>query len=168
MITATSANLRGNGTTAPFHSTHAAVIATVMRAPTPSSASSMPSHSDAVSSRYGAHRLIGGTYLRNRKLPGNGTVSGPTRIRVTPYTSCRFEAAPTSSRRSATPPLIENLLVHPLGAGRTVFPSEHAIDALPVRRAELPSQARVREEHQHAPRHAGDVRRAAQEAPLAV
>ena len=77
-------NFRGNGVSVPSSSTQAAVTATVMRAPAPASNSRMPCHSAADSSRYGPQRLIGGTYLSQRQLPGNGMRNGPRASRVTP------------------------------------------------------------------------------------
>ena len=84
MTPAAAGNFRGNGVTPPSDSTQPAVTATVIRACAASSAASTPSHSEAESSRYGPQRLIGGRYFKNRKFPGNGTASVPTRTRVRP------------------------------------------------------------------------------------
>src|SRR5499425_3107634 len=91
MTAAAAGNLRGNGVTLASSSTHPAVIPTVIRACAASSAATIHSQAAADSSAYGPQRLIGGTYLRNRKFPGNGMRNGPRGSRVTPYTSKRLE-----------------------------------------------------------------------------
>jgi len=81
---AASGNFRGNGVSVPSSSTQAAVTAMVMRAPTSASISKIAYHSVDDSSRYGPQRLIGGMYLSQSQLPGNGRRIGPTVSRVRP------------------------------------------------------------------------------------
>src|SRR5215468_9051427 len=123
MTAAAAGNLRGNGVTLAS-SSHPAVIPTVIRAWAASSAATIHSQAAADSSAYGPQRLIGDTYLRNRKFPGNGRRNGPRGSRLTPYTSKRLEAAPTSSSLRAAAPPIEHLLVHASDLGGRALPSE--------------------------------------------
>src|SRR5262249_57559407 len=114
---------RGSGVPRASSSPPPAVIPTVIRAWAASSAATIHSQAAADSSAYGPQRLIGGTYLRNRKFPGNGMRNGPRGSRVTPYTSKRLEAAPTSSSLRAAAPPIEHLLVHASNLAAPPLPS---------------------------------------------
>src|SRR5262249_57684700 len=116
-------NWRGSGAPGASPPPHPAVRPTVIRAWAASSAATIHSQAAADSSAYGPQRLIGGMYLRNRKFPGNGMRNGPRGSRVTPYTSKRLEAAPTSSSLRATAPLIEHLLVHATDLAGPALPS---------------------------------------------
>src|SRR5262245_38902766 len=142
----------------PSRSTHPAVTATVSLALAASSVVRVSSHCAAVISAYGAQRLIGGTYFRKSRLPGNGSATGPSGMRVIPYTSCCFDAAPTSSILSAmASPLIEHLLVDALDLGGGPLPPEQPIHTRAIGRAELQSQSLVAQEIQYGPRETGGI-----------